>query len=52
MAHAFGDLLRQYRARKAGLTLARLAHLAGYGQVDAPTLKFFGEPKKAWCVVK
>jgi predicted ATPase len=30
MSHPFGDLLSQYRARKHGLTLARLANLAGY----------------------
>src|SRR5512140_235259 len=30
MAHPFGDLLTQYRARRHGLTQARLARLAGY----------------------
>jgi non-specific serine/threonine protein kinase len=30
MGHPFGDLLTQYRARKHGLTQARLAALAGY----------------------
>jgi non-specific serine/threonine protein kinase len=30
MSHPFGDLLNQYRARKHGLTQARLAALAGY----------------------
>jgi predicted ATPase len=30
MAHPFGDLLNQYRARKHGLTQARLARRAGY----------------------
>jgi non-specific serine/threonine protein kinase len=30
MSHPFGDLLRQYRARKAGLSQTRLANLAGY----------------------
>ena len=30
MSHPFGDLLGTYRARKPGLSLARLAHLAGY----------------------
>src|SRR5512133_268561 len=30
MSHPFGDLLAQYRARKHGLTQARLAMLAGY----------------------
>ena len=30
MSHPFGDLLTQYRARKHGLTQARLARLAGY----------------------
>jgi hypothetical protein len=32
VSHPFGDLLRQYRARKAGLSQTRLAHLAGYDQ--------------------
>src|SRR5690242_7862989 len=32
MSHAFGDLLRQYRARKAHLSQTRLAELAGYDQ--------------------
>jgi Helix-turn-helix domain len=32
MSHPFGDLLRQYRARKAGLSQTRLAELAGYDQ--------------------
>ena len=31
-ASAFGDLLRQYRARKPNLTQTRLAELAGYDQ--------------------
>jgi non-specific serine/threonine protein kinase len=30
MSHPFGDLLRQYRARKPGLTQTRLAGMAGY----------------------
>ena len=30
MSHPFGDLLRQYRARKAGLSQTHLAGLAGY----------------------
>jgi hypothetical protein len=30
MSHPFGDLLSQYRARKNGLSQARLAELAGY----------------------
>ena len=30
--HAFGELLAQYRARKSGLTQARLASLSGYDQ--------------------
>jgi hypothetical protein len=30
MSHPFGDLLTQYRARKHGLTQARLAMVAGY----------------------
>src|SRR5262249_9609269 len=32
MSHPFGDLLRQYRARKGGLSQTRLAQLAGYDQ--------------------
>jgi len=32
MSHPFGDLLRQYRARKSHLTQTRLAELAGYDQ--------------------
>jgi predicted ATPase/transcriptional regulator with XRE-family HTH domain/Tfp pilus assembly protein PilF len=32
MSHPFGDLLRQYRARQAGLSQTRLAELAGYDQ--------------------
>jgi predicted ATPase len=32
MSHPFGDLLRQYRARKSGLSQTRLAELAGYDQ--------------------
>jgi predicted transcriptional regulator len=32
MTHPFGDLLQQYRARKAGLSQTRLAELAGYDQ--------------------
>jgi non-specific serine/threonine protein kinase len=32
VSHPFGDLLRQYRARKAGLSQTRLAELAGYDQ--------------------
>ena len=31
-SNRFGDLLRQYRARKAGLSQSRLAQLAGYDQ--------------------
>src|SRR4029453_15546059 len=32
MSHPFGDLLRQYCARKRGLSQTRLAHMAGYDQ--------------------
>src|SRR5215831_15760655 len=32
MSHPFGDLLRQYRSRRAGLSQTRLAELAGYDQ--------------------
>jgi hypothetical protein len=30
MTHSFSDILRQYRARQAGLSQTRLAGLAGY----------------------
>ena len=43
MNHPFGDLLRQYRARKAGLTLMRLAHQAGY---DKAILVRMGQGQK------
>ena len=32
MSHPFGDLLRQYCARKRGLSQTRLAHMIGYDQ--------------------
>jgi predicted ATPase len=32
MSHPFGDLLRQYCARKQGLSQTRLAHMVGYDQ--------------------
>ena len=32
MSHPFGDLLRQYLARKRGLSQTRLAHMVGYDQ--------------------
>jgi len=32
MTHPFGELLRQHRARKSSLTLARLAHAMGYNE--------------------
>jgi len=32
MSHPFGDLLRELRARKPGLTQERLAHMIGYDQ--------------------
>jgi hypothetical protein len=43
MSHPFGDLLSQYRVRKHGLTLARLANLAGY---DKAMLVRLGQGKK------
>src|SRR6266568_3418229 len=43
MSHPFGDLLTQYRARKHGLTQARLARLAGY---DAPLVTKLCQGKK------
>src|SRR5437868_6922886 len=43
MSHPFGDLLSQYRARKHGLTQARLARLAGY---DAPLVTKLCQGKK------
>jgi hypothetical protein len=43
MSHPFGNLLSQYRARKSGLSLARLANLAGY---DKAILVRMGQGKK------
>src|SRR5438552_1254546 len=43
MSHPFGDLLRQYRARKANLSQTRLAELAGY---DRAILARMGQGKK------
>jgi predicted ATPase len=43
MSHPFGDLLSQYRARKPGLTLARLANLVGY---DKAVLVRMGQGQK------
>jgi plasmid maintenance system antidote protein VapI len=36
--HPFGDLLRQYRSRKSGLTQVRLAHAMGYDEAECSRL--------------